>query len=515
MVATSQPLAALAGLDILREGGNAIDAAICAAAVLNVIEPMSTGVGGDLFAIFYLSGEGKVLGLNASGRSGGAATLEEYRRKLKDDATIPMYSPLAVTVPGTVDGWLSALARCGSMPLGRILAPAIQAAEEGFPVAPQTALTWQQSEQLLARQSESAKTWLTGRGKAPQTGEMFDNPRLAGVLRAVAEGGRQAFYEGAIAEQIVAQLEAAGGLLTLKDLAGCKSDWVTPISASYRGYEILELPPNGQGIAALEALSILDGCDLGGMGWTSPDVTHLQIEAMKLALHDAREYVTDPACMKVNTGALLSENYIARRRSTISMNQAQKAPTAGSPAGDTVYICAMDAQGNVASLINSIFVPWGSGITVAGTGILMQNRGASFSLDPNHVNVIAPNKWTRHTILPAMIMDRGKPRAAFGCVGGDMQPQGQVQFLCNLIDFGMNVQDAIDAPRWRYEGTGASVGLEVGLLSKNGEDLARRGHQLTGPGGFFGGAQAILVHPEFGTFQGGSDSRRDGCAIGY
>jgi gamma-glutamyltranspeptidase / glutathione hydrolase len=519
MVATSQPLAALAGVEILREGGNAVDAAVCAAAMLNVIEPMSTGIGGDLFAIIYLASEGKVLGLNASGRSAYAATLDEYRRRLCETgaAAIGMYGPLAVTVPGTVDGWSAILERCGRMPLAQVLGPAILAAEQGFAVAPHAAVHWQEAEKLLAGRPDSARTWLTKSGRAPRAGELFRNQPLANTLRLIAEHGRDAFYEGPIADQIVKFFEAEGGIFAYSDFADCKSDWVTPLSAGYRDYEILELPPNGQGIVTLEALSILSGYDLVGMGPHNPDAIHLQVEATKLALHDARKFVTDPSFVEVQAESLLSEAYIGRQRSRITMGAADANPQAGGPAnGDTVYVCAVDSEGNVASLINSIFVPWGSGITVGDTGILMQNRGFGFSLDPAHVNVIAPHKRTRHTIIPGMVMRSGKPLAAFGCVGGDMQPQGQIQFLCNLIDFGMNVQDAIDAPRWRYEGTGADLAMEAGFSPEIVNELASRGHQITGRNnGFFGGAQAILIHPEYGTFQGGSDSRRDGCAIGF
>jgi gamma-glutamyltranspeptidase/glutathione hydrolase len=519
MVATSQPLAALAGVEILRQGGNAVDAAVCAAAMLNVIEPMSTGIGGDLFAIVYLASEGKVLGLNASGRSAYAATLDEYRARLSDTgaAAIEMYGPLAVTVPGTVDGWSAILERCGRMRLAQVLGPAIRAAEQGFAVAPHAAFHWQEGEKLLAARPDSARTWLTKSGRAPRAGELFRNQPLANTLRLIAEHGRDAFYVGPIADQIVRFFEAGGGLFTYSDFADCNSDWVTPLSAGYRDYEILELPPNGQGIVTLEALSILGGYDLAGMGYHNPDAIHLQVEAAKLALHDARKFVTDPAFVEVQPESLLSEAYIGGQRSRIAMGAADANPQPAGPAnGDTVYVCAVDSEGNVASLINSIFVPWGSGITVGDTGILMQNRGFGFSLDPAHVNVIAPHKRTRHTIIPGMVMRSGKPLAAFGCVGGDMQPQGQVQFLCNMIDFGMNVQDAIDAPRWRYEGTGADLALEAGFSPEIINELVSRGHQITGRNsGFFGGAQAIVIHPEYGTLQGGSDSRRDGCAIGF
>ena len=518
MVATSQPLAALAGVEILQQGGNAIDAAVATAAILNVIEPMSTGIGGDAFALIYEAETGKVTGLNASGRSPYAATLEEYQRRLAAQGSkeIPGNSLLAVTVPGATDGWVACLQRGGALPLAQVLAPAIRAAEEGFAVAPQTALTWEQGRELLSSHPDSAKTWLFPDGHAPRPGEVFRNPFLARTLRLIAEGGRDAFYEGEIAAALVRFSERNGGLFAQADFGNHTSTWVEPISVNYRGYEILELPPNGQGIAALEALHILAKEDLAEMQHNTSDTIHLQLEAMKLALHDCKACVTDPEFSHIPVEGLLSQSYASKQRARISMTTAIQCPTVGTPsAGDTVYLCTADAEGNVVSFINSIFVPWGSGLTVGDTGILLQNRGYSFSLDPDHVNVIAPHKRTRHTIVPAMMLSQGKPLIAFGFVGGDMQVQGHVQFVCNVLDFGMNIQDALDAPRWRYEGDGASIALEKGIDSNVKLELSRRGHQPSGSEGFFGGGQVILIHPEYGTFQAGSDSRRDGCSIGY
>jgi gamma-glutamyltranspeptidase / glutathione hydrolase len=518
MVATSQPLASLTGVDILRRGGNAVDAAVAAAAMLNVIEPMSTGIGGDAFAIIYQAKMGRVLGLNASGRSPYAATLEEYQRRLASQAAdeIPINSPLTWTVPGTVDGWAAALERCGSMSLKEVLEPAIRAAESGFAVAPQTALTWREGSAYLARQADSSRNWLLPGGSAPRPGEVFKNPRLARTLRMIAEGGGEVFYRGELADEMIRFSEANGGLFTPEDLANHKSTWVAPISINYRGYEILELPPNGQGVITLEALQILAQDDLAELGHNTTDSIHLQIEAVKLALHDARRYVTDPEFLDVPVSMLSSAEYAASQRARISSERALQDPARRrSQGGDTVYVCAADHEGNVASFINSIFVPWGSGWTIGDTGILLQNRGYSFSLSPDEVNVIAPHKRTRHTIIPAMLMRDSKPLIAFGCVGGDMQAQGQVQFLSNVLDFGMNIQDALDAPRWRYEGTGAKIALEQGVASEVWNGLGRLGHEIVGSSGFFGGAQAIFIDPEKATFQGGSDSRRDGCAIGY
>jgi gamma-glutamyltranspeptidase/glutathione hydrolase len=518
MVATSQPLAALAGVEILRRGGNAVDAAIAAAAMLNVVEPMSTGIGGDALAIIYEAKAAKLLGLNASGRSAHAATLEEYRRRLakRDGREIPVDSLLAVTIPGTVDGWATAVQRCGRMPLGEVLAPAIQTAEEGFPVAQQTALTWSAGREYLLRSPDSAKTWLYSDGHAPRPGEVFKNPRLARTLRLIAEGGGDVFYKGEIADAIIQFSEANGGLFTHADFSDHTSTWVEPISVKYRGYDIFELPPNGQGIAALEALNILAQDDLREMGHNTFATAHLQLEAMKLALHDCKHYVTDPEYAEIPVKGLLSTGYAKEQRARISMDRAMASPHPSSPVGgDTVYVCAADAEGNVVSFINSVFIPWGSGLTVGDTGILLQNRGSSFSLDPDHVNVIAPHKRTRHTIIPAMMFYGGKPLITFGFVGGDMQAQAQIQFICDVVDFGMNIQDALDAPRWQYNGIGASIALESGMPLDTWSDLKKHGHEIGGGSGFFGGGQAILIHPEYDSLQGGSDSRRDGCAIGY
>jgi gamma-glutamyltranspeptidase/glutathione hydrolase len=517
MVVTSQPLAALTGVEILRAGGNAIDAAVGVAAMLNVIEPMSTGVGGDAFAIIYQARTGKILGLNASGRSAYGATLAEYQQRLGENSReIPSSSMLAVTVPGSVDGWSTALERCGRMRLKDVLAPAIRTAEEGFPVAPQTALTWKEWQPALAQWPDSVKTWLTSPAGAPRPGELFKCPALANTLRLIAEGGRDAFYRGPIAESIVEFSGKNGGLLGRADFAAHSSTWVDPISVKYRGYDILELPPNGQGLAVLEALQILANDDLRTLRHNTPRTIHLQMEAIKCALWDSKQYVTDPEFSDGEVKKLLSPGYAERRRLEISDDRAMRHPGQAAAAnGDTVYLCVADSEGNVVSFINSIFFPWGTGITVGDTGIVLQNRGSSFSLEATHPNRLEPHKRTRHTIIPAMMLEKGKPLMAFGFVGGDVQPQGQLQFLNNVIDFGMNLQDALDAPRWRYETTDGSVGLETAIPDETVKSLKHRGHTIAGSGGFFGGGQALLIHPEYGTFQGASDSRRDGCAIGF
>lgn len=518
MVVTSQPLAAEAGIDILRRGGNAVDAAVAAAAMLNVLEPMSTGVGGDAFAIIYEAKTGQVRGLNASGRSSYAATLAEYKRRLGGPTVqdIPSDSMLSVTIPGAVDGWATAVNSCGRMSLAEVLAPAIRTAEEGFPVAPQIARTWSEWQHALAPHRDSIKTWLGSSEGSPRPSELFKCPGLANTLRLIAEGGRDAFYNGPLARAIVKFSEENGGLLADADFAEHESSWVEPISVNYRSYDVLELPPNGQGIAALEALQVLGQDDVAAMGHNTPDTIHLQLEAMKCALHDSKQYVTDPEFANIDIKKLLSGEYAKQQRHRVSNERAIWSPEPHSVRdGDTVYLCVADDEGNVVSFINSIFHPWGTGITVGDTGIVLQNRGSSFSLDSAHPNVIAPHKRTRHTIIPAMLMYEGKPLIAFGFVGGDVQPQGQVQFLCNVIDFGMNLQDALDAPRWRYEGSAASIALEPAISLGTRQDLTTRGHEIAGSGGFFGGGQSLLIHPQYGTFQSGSDSRRDGCAIGY
>jgi gamma-glutamyltranspeptidase / glutathione hydrolase len=515
MVATSQPVAALAGVDILRQGGNAVDAAVATAAMLNVVEPMSTGIGGDAFALIAMAGSDKVLGLNASGRAPSGATREEYVRRLGEDGRIDGHSILAVTIPGAAAGWADAVARCGRMPLADVLAPAIAAAEDGFAVTPQIANAWRGSKLLLSAVDTSSRTWLPN-GRAPRVGEVFRNPGLARTLRAVAEGGAEAFYCGAVADAIARCSEEHDGCITRDDLAAHESTWVEPISVDYRGYQVLEIPPNGQGIAALEALNICALEDVAGMGHNSADTLHLHLEAMKLGFQDRDRYVTDMEFVDVPVDGLLSKEYAEAQRARIDMSRAEPSPSAGVPGrGDTVYLSAADSDGNLVSFINSLYSGWGSGITAGDTGVMLQNRGQSFSLDPTHANVIAPGKRTRHTIIPGMLARDGKPLISFGIMGGDMQAQGHVQFVCNVVDFGMNVQDALDAPRWRYDGSGADISLERWIDSATQAELVARGHALQGHGGFFGGGQAVYLDHEHGTVHGGSDPRRDGCAIGY
>jgi gamma-glutamyltranspeptidase / glutathione hydrolase len=511
-VATSQPLAALAGMRALQQGGTAIDAAITAAAVLNVVEPMSTGVGGDAFGIFYDARSANVTALNGSGRSPKAASYDELRRRLTG-SDLPPTSPLTWMVPGTVHAWSAALQYGGRMSLRETLAPAIDIAESGFPVAPQTAAVWSASEKALAANPESAKTWLLSGNRAPRAGELFRCPDLARTLRAIAEGGCDVFYSGSIAEAIVGLSHLVGGLFTKTDFSEHRSDFVDVLRGKYRGYEVLAMPPNSQGVASLEALALLDGFDIPSQEPGSADVMHLQIEAMKIALQDAHRVVGDESGSKAE--GLLARDYVESQRQRIKRNEVALQPAAAAMQGDTVYIAAVDADGNAASFINSVYMPWGSGYTVPNTGVVLQNRGHCFSLDPDSPNAFGPGKRSRHTLSPAMVVSDGRPLLVFGFVGGDMQVQAQVQFLSNVIDFGMNVQAALDAPRWRYEGSGAAVALENSVYADVRSNLSYRGHHITGSDGFFGGGQAIFVDSEFGTLQAGSDNRRDGCAVGY
>ncbi|MCZ6680066.1 MAG: gamma-glutamyltransferase [Candidatus Poribacteria bacterium] len=513
-VATSQPLAAQVGLQILRDGGNAIDAAVATAAMLNVVEPMSTGIGGDAFMLVYRPQDGVIRGLNASGRSPYAAKLEFFTKQglTSIPSTGSMY---AVTVPGTVDGWATLLEACGTMTLADVLKPAIAHAEEGFPVSPQISLAWTESVRLLSGCPDTAKTYLTDRG-APKPGEVFYQPNLARTLRLIAEGGRDAFYRGELAEKIVRFSDENGGLFTMQDFADHASNWVEPISTNYRGYDVYEIPPNGQGIAALLALNIVEGFELQSMGHNSGESLHCLIEAMKLGFADLYQYVTDATVEDVPVAGLLSDEHTERQRRRIDLDRAHPNPIAGVPptGSDTVYLCAVDKDRNVVSFINSIYAGFGSGLVAGDTGIMLQNRGAGFSLDPNHVNRIAPHKRTMHTIIPGMIARNGVLLVAFGVMGGQMQTQGHLQLVCNLVDFNMDVQSALDAPRFRVV-EGSTITIEDGVPMNVQAELARKGHHLVPPNTFFGGGQAIFIHPEHNTLIAGSDPRRDGCAVGY
>lgn len=515
MVATSQPLAAQAGLRVLQEGGNAVDAAVATAAVLNVVEPMSTGIGGDAFALVYLAREGQVRALNASGRAPAAATREQLVALC--EGRLPEIGALTVTVPGTVDGWATLLEEHGTCSLADLLAPAIHYAEQGFPVSEIIAQGWAQSSDKLRRDPGAAATYLID-GRAPRRGQVFRQPDLGRTLREIAAGGREAFYRGPLAERMAAYVQEKGGLLTADDLAGHTSTWETPIEVEYRGHRLLECPPNGQGLIALQALGILAGYDLPSLRWGFDDTLHLQIEALKLAFADCRRYVADPAHVPVPVEGLLSSSYLAGRRELIDLRQAGAGYPPGLPGAhaDTVYLTVVDAQRNAVSFINSLYHGFGSGLTAPGTGVMLQNRGALFCLDPDHPNCAAPGKRPYHTIIPALLFRGEQLVLSFGVMGGFMQPQGHVQVLCNLLDFGMDVQQALDAPRFRVL-EGSAVAFEAGLSHMARLGLEKRGHAVktNAHPGTMGGGQIIRIDPETGVLHGGSDPRKDGCAVGY
>jgi len=513
VVATSQPLAARAGLQMLLDGGTAADAAIAAAATLNVVEPMSTGLGGDAFALIYHAADRKVYALNASGRAPLAATAERYREMGHE--RMPRKGMLAVTVPGSAAGWADLLDRFGRLGLDRVLQPAIHYATEGYPVTEVIAGQWQDGEAYLEQDEEARRVFLPG-GRAPRAGQRFTCPDLAASLRQVAEQGPDAFYRGPIAEAIAATSRALGGLLTEEDLARHTSTWVDPIHIDYRGLRVYECPPNGQGITALMALNILSGYDLPAMEFASADALHWKMEAIKLAMTDAARYVADPAMAPVPVEGLLAPEYAAERRGLISPERAIAAPTPGMPRnGDTVYLCAADAEGNAVSFINSISASWGSGVVARGTGIVLQNRGAGFSLDPEHPNCLAPGKRSFHTIIPCMVTQDDALAICYGVMGGLMQAQGHTQVLTNIVDHGMNPQQALDAPRFRFDAENR-FGIESGLSRSTYAALRARGHALTvGHRGQFGGGQVIMVDRESGAYLAGSDPRKDGQAIAY
>jgi gamma-glutamyltranspeptidase/glutathione hydrolase len=522
VVATSQPLAAQAGLRILLQGGNAIDAAVATAATLNVIEPMMTGVGGDMFTIVHLAQTGELLGLNGSGRAPAGATVDAFAAR--GIRAVPGDGILSVTVPGAVDGWDQLLRRAGTMTFAQVLEPAIEYAEDGFPVSEIIAGQWADSGAKLLGDPDSARTWLVD-GRSPRPGAVFTNPGLARSLRLLARDGRDAFYQGEIAHAIVAKSRALGGLLTLEDLAAHTSTWVEPIHTSYRGYEVYELPPNTQGVAALEMLNILEGYDLARHGPESGAFWHLLVEAKKLAFADLDANLADPAFAAVPVDEMLSKDYAARQRARIDERRAADGVASGiattalrlprPEAGETVYFTAADRWGNMVSFINSLFALFGSGLTVGDTGILLQNRGALFSLHPAHPNHVAPGKRPYHTIIPAFVARDGQPWLAFGLMGGDMQPQGHAQVLVHLIDLGMNVQAAGDAPRFHHFQAANALAVEPGLGPTVLQDLARRGHRLVRAPGAFGGYQAIMRDPASGAYLAASDLRKDGLAVGY
>ena len=513
MACTSQPLASFAAAEILRGGGNAVDAAVAAAALLGVVEPFMTGIGGDCFLLCWHAADQRLYGLNGSGRAPRAATREAIAAQ--GHTTMPLTGPLSITVPGAVDAWCAALARFGSRSLAQVLAPAIDYAEHGFAVSEIIAAQWSFAAGLL--QNDDGRRAFTVDGRAPRVGEIVRLPALARSLRALAAGGREVFYGGELGRTVAAAVRAHGGLLDVDDLAAHTSTWVEPLAVDYRGVQVCELPPNGQGMTALMALNILECFAPGG----APDLAaHLQIEAVKLAFADRDRYIADPEHARVPVAALLSKDYAQGRAALINPDKALKRVAAGRLwTSDTVYLTTADAAGNVVSLINSLYFAFGSGLIAGDTGIALQNRGAGFSLDAAHPNCLAPGKRPFHTIIPAMLLRDGRPLVSFGVMGGDMQAQGHVQLVSHLIDDGDNLQEAIERPRFNFLESDR-VALEARLHASVGAALARRGHVIEDESaallrGSFGGAQGIAVDPATGAYWGGSDPRKDGCAVGF
>ena len=512
MLAASQPLAAIAGLRMLMNGGNAVDAAVAAAAALNVVEPTSTGAGGDAFALTYVAKTGEITALNASGRAPKAQSLDVMRKL--GHRHMPTHGGLAVTVPGAVAGWADILQRHGALPLADVLNPAIELAEQGFPVTEVIARPWRLLEQRAAQFPTLAKVYLID-GHAPQPGEIFKNPPLARALRAIAEGGPDAFYRGPVAESIVRVVQEHGGLMTLEDMAAHTSSWDDPICADYRGVTVVECPPNGQGVVALETLNILEGFDLASLGYGSAAYYHHLLEAIKLAFVDARAYVGDPRRASVPTAGLIDKAYAAERRKMIDPRRASSPAVPGQPQGGTVYLSVIDKDRNACSFINSNYMGFGSGL--AAEGVALQNRGALFVLDEAHPNGLAPGKRPYHTIIPALALKGDRLWMSFGVMGGFVQPQGHVQVACNMIDFGMNPQQALDAPRVVWD-DGATVDLEDGIGEGVRAAMTALGHNLVAtddPRRTYGGGQIVAIDEDSGALLGGSESRKDGVAIGF
>ena len=525
MAATSQPLATQVALDILKAGGSAVDAAIAANAALGLMEPTGCGIGGDLFAIVWDAGAGELVGLNASGRAPQLMTLEYFRGNGLD--AIPDFGPLTVSVPGVVDGWFELHGRFGRLRMSEILAPAIAYARNGFPVSQTIAHDMAIDAEYIGDYPGFAETYMID-GRMPVKGEMFRNPRLANTYETLAREGRDAFYNGAIARKIDAYMSENGGLLRYADLAAHKSEWVTPVSTNYRGWDVYELPPNGQGIAALQILNILEGFDLASMGFASAEYLHTLVEAKKLAYEDRARYYADMDFVDVPVERLISKDYAAERRKLMSPDRAAATYAAGDAIledGDTIYLTVADRDGNMVSLIQSNYDGMGSGMTPGDLGFVLHNRGILFSLEAGHPNALQPGKRPFHTIIPAFVMKDGKPLMSFGVMGGGMQPQAHAQIIVNMVDFGMNLQEAGDAARMRHRGSsqptgevmrdGGSVHLETGFSAAARDDLEARGHTLGSSKGGFGGYQAILWDEEQGVYYGASEVRKDGQAAGY
>jgi gamma-glutamyltranspeptidase/glutathione hydrolase len=523
MAATSQPLATQVALDILKKGGNAIDAAIAANAVLGLVEPTGAGIGGDLFALIWSADKGKLYGLNASGRSPRSLKLEYFKENNYE--FIPSYGPLPVSVPGCVDGWYEMHDMFGRLPMKDVLQPAINYSREGFPVTEVIAFYLDKGTQRLKEYPNIKEVYMPG-GNSPAKGEIFRNPMLANTLEKIVKGGRNEFYRGSIAKDIAAFMKKQNGFLTYDDLARHHSEWVEPINTTYRGYEIWELPPNGQGIAALQMLNILEGYDIEEMGFGTAEYIHFFTEAKKLAFEDRAKYYTDPLFSDVPVTQLISKKYAAARSKLIDPEKAARVYDSGIiEAGNTVYLTVADKYGNMVSLIQSNYRGMGSGMCPTGLGFVLQDRGEMFSLAPGHANVYAPGKRPFHTIIPAFITRNKKPWISFGVMGGDMQPQGHVQVVVNLIDFKMNLQEAGDAPRIHHIGSSEPTGqqmtdggillLESGFRTEVIQKLMAMGHIIQWDLGGYGGYQAIMWDDKNKVWYGASESRKDGQAAGY
>lgn len=528
MAATSHPLATQIALDVMKSGGSAVDAAIAANAALGLMEPTGNGIGGDLFAIVWDPKTKKLHGYNGSGRSPKSLTLEYFQQQGITD--IPPHGPLPVSVPGTVDGWFALHGRFGKLPMPQVLAPTIRYAREGHPVHQTIAYYWNLSVPRLSKWPGFAEQFTIG-GRAPRVGELWKNPNLANTLQKIADGGRDAFYKGDIARTIDAYFKANDGFLSYEDLASHQGEWVEPVSTNYRGYDVWELPPNGQGIAALQMLNVLEGYDFSKIAFGSAEHLHLLVEAKKLAFADRARWYADPAFQPAPVAKLISKPYAAERRKLISSDKVLREVQPGTPKelqeGDTIYLTTADKDGMMVSLIQSNYRGMGSGMTPPGLGFILQDRGEMFVLQPGHPNSFEPGKRPFQTIIPAFITKDGKPFVSFGVMGGAMQPQGHVQIVMNLVDFGMNLQEAGDAPRLQHDGSteptgqntlmsdGGVVQLESGFPYETVRGLMSLGHHVEWALGPYGGYQAIRRDPDTGVYYGASESRKDGQAAGY
>ncbi len=524
MAATSHPLATQIAIDVLKKGGNAIDASIAANAALGLMEPTGCGIGGDLFAIIWEAKTQKLYGLNASGRSPKGLSREYFVENGYE--LIPQRGALSISVPGAVDGWFEMHGRFGKIAMNEILQPAIDYAREGFPVTELIAYYLQRSEAVLGRYPNFKETYMAD-GKMPQKGEIFRNPFLANTYEIIARKGRDAFYKGEIASIIAKHVQERGGFLSFEDLSSHTSNWVEPVSVNYRGYDVWQLPPNGQGIAGLQMLNILEGYDIAGMTLFCPEYVHLLVEAKKLAFEDRAKYYADMDFNQIPVNELLSKKYAAQRRELINPKHAARRINAGIfEPQNTIYLTVADKEGNMVSLIQSNYRGMGSGVTPPGLGFVLQNRGESFNLQPGHFNTYEPGKRPFHTIIPGFITKDGQAYISFGVMGGDMQPQGHVQIVVNMIDFGMSLQEAGDAPRIQHVGSteptgaktmtdGGIVNLESGFPYETIRALLERGHTIQWDNGSYGGYQAIMWDSKNKVFYGASESRKDGQAAGY